>query len=53
MKTLKKIIVEDSAQGLIEYSFIISFVIIAVLGTLTLFGDALIELYETIKIDIF
>lgn len=43
---------DESAQGLVEYSLIISLIAIAVIAGVIAFGGALTILYEKIKSDV-
>ena len=46
MKLLFNLLKEESGQGLVEYSLIISLVILGAIGALTLFGEELVGLYN-------
>jgi len=49
---MKSILFDESGQGLVEYSLILSLVTLAAIGAVVLFGESVFDLYETIRIDL-
>lgn len=43
------LIFDEKAQGLVEYSLIISLIALVVLGALVIFGETLLDFYNAIK----
>jgi len=52
MNSLKHIFKNESGQGLVEYSLILSLVALAVVGTVIILGESVYDLYEAIKVDL-
>lgn len=49
MKIFRKIIADESGQGLVEYSLILSLLVLAVVGGVIIFGESVYDLYEIVK----
>lgn len=47
-----RLLKNESAQGLVEYSLIMSLVVIGVIVATIIFGESVFSLYETIKNDV-
>lgn len=52
MERINRLLFDESAQGLVEYSLILSLVALAAIGAVVLLGESVFDLYETIKKDI-
>ena len=46
---LNNLISDETAQGLVEYSLMLSLIALVVVGALVIFGETLLDLYNTIK----
>lgn len=47
---IKKLFNDESGQGVVEYSYILSLIIIAVIGGIIIFGESLVAIYEHIRV---
>ncbi len=50
MNRVYKVLKDDSGQGLVEYSLIITLIAIAVVSAVIIFGESVTELYERIEL---
>lgn len=49
---MMKLVSDESGQGLIEYSLILSLILVAIIGSIFILGLSLVALYERINVNV-
>ncbi len=51
-RSIINLITDETAQGLVEYSLLLSLIALVVIGALVIFGETLLDFYNSIKGDV-